>query len=443
MNIKKLSIVVALFLVLAIPASASAAVTYTTGFQIQNLSGSTANIVLTYYNQDGTVNTTANDTVAANGSKTYFPLNAVASGFNGSVVVSSDQQVTAIVNVLGNNGSAGSTSTLADSYASFAQGGSPVNLPLVMKGNYGFNTWFNVQNTGTSAATVTVQYAPGTCTESKTIQPNAAATFDQAANACLGTKFVGAAKLSSNQPVVATLMQVGPSSLLAYTGFSNASTNPIMPLVSSGYYGSGTGIQIQNTGASATNVTISYTPSTGFPGSACTETRSVPAAQSVTFAYPSFPAACGSAFVGSGKVTGNSANMPLVAIANQVTVGKANASAYDGINPANATSKVSLPLIMDRNYNIFTGFSIANVGTQATQIACTFSGTAYKINATTVQPGQSLTAVQLNVIAAGYVGSGTCTATGGDALIAGIVTEVTNGAPGTQEALLTYAAYNY
>jgi hypothetical protein len=290
---------------------------------------------------------------------------------------------------------------------------------------------------------VTVTYAPGTCTESKTIQPNASATFDQSTNSCMGTKFVGAASISSTQPIVAAVMQVGPSNLLGYTGFSSASTNPIMPLISSGYYGSGTGVQVQNTCASSTNVTISYSPSAGFPGSACTETRTVPAGQSVTFSYPTFPAACGTAFVGSGKVTLNSASMPLVAIVNQVTAGKASASAYNAINPSNATGKVSLPLIMDRNYNIFTGFSIANVGTQATQVACTFSNTSYNIPATTVQPGQALTPVQLNMISPGYVGSANCTATGGDALIAGIVNQLTSGAPATTDALLTYPAYNY
>ena len=435
-NVKFLLIVVML-LALAVPLVASAqAVTYTSGFQIQNLSSTQANIVMTYYDQAGNP-TSVNDTIPANGSKTYYPLTAVPAGFTGSMVVSSDQQIAAIVNVLGNNGQR------ADSYSSFSQGATTMNLPLVEKNNFNINTWFSVQNTGSTAASVSVAYKPGACTESATIPAFASKTFDQSTNGCLPSGFVGAATVTSAQPLAITVMQVTPQSLLAYTGFGSTSTNPIMPLVSSGYFKSGTGIQIQNTGATNTNVTISYTPSAGFPGSACTETRTVPASTSVTFAYPTFPAGCGASFVGSGKVTGNSANMPLVAIVNQVTQGSAGASSYDAINSANATSKVSLPLIMDRNFKYFTGFSIANVGTQSTNVSCTFSGTAYNIPSTAVAPGASLTAVQLNVIAAGYVGSAVCTASGGDQKIAGIVNQSLQGAPATTDALFTYGAFNY
>ena len=122
--------------------------------------------------------------------------------------------------------------------------------------------------------------------------------------------------MTSAEPVAAVVMQVDAQSLLAYNGFTTASTKPVMPLVSSNFYKSGTGIQIQNTGGSDTNVTVSYKPSAGFPGAACTETKSIPAGQSATFGYPQLPAGCGTSgtgvsdpvnggFVGSASVTGN------------------------------------------------------------------------------------------------------------------------------------------
>jgi len=430
------------------PDTAPAAVTYTSGFQLQNLTGSTATVAIAFYNQDGSIASTVNDTIAANGSKTYYPLSAVSSGFNGSVVVSSDQQLAAITNVLGNSGQRGA------SYGGFSAGATTVNLPLVMKAVYGIDTWFNVQNTGSAATTVNIAYKPGTCTESVSIQPGAAKTFNQADNACLAAGFVGAASITSAEPVVAVVMQVDAASLLAYNGFTTASTKPVMPLVSSNFYKSGTGIQVQNTGGSSTNVTISYTPSAGFPGAACTETKSIPAGQSITFGYPQMPAGCGTAgsgvtdlvnggFVGSAAVTTNSANMPLVAIVNQVTRGAVNGAAYEAFDPSTATSKVSMPLIMDRNYNIFTGISVANVGTSATNVTCTFTGTSYTASATGLAPGAALTDVQLNKIASGYVGGATCTASGGDAKIAGVVNELTNGAATTTDALLVYNAFNY
>jgi hypothetical protein len=424
-------------------------VTYTTGFQIQNLTTSQANIQIVFYNQDGSTAATVPDTLSASSSKTYYPLNAVAVGFNGSVVVSSDQQVAAIANVLGNSGQRGA------SYGGFSSGATTVNLPLVMKANYGIDTWFSVQNAGSATATVNVAYKPGTCTESVTIAPGAAKTFNQESNTCLPTGYVGAATITSAEPVAAVVMQVDALSLLAYNGFTTASTRPVMPLISSNYYRSGTGIQVQNTGASDTTVTLTYQPSAGFPGATCTETKPIPAGQSTTFTYPQMPAGCGTGgtgvtdptnggFVGSAAVTTNSANMPLVAIVNQVTRnGAANAAAYEAFDPSRATSTVSLPLVTDRNYNIFTGFSIANVGTQPTNVNCVFTGTAYVVSAPNLAPGASVTDVQLNKIANGYVGSAVCTATGGDAKIAGVVNQVTQGAPTSTDALLVYDGFNY
>src|SRR5260370_13185838 len=75
-----------------LPASVSAQdFTYISGVQIQNLSGSTANISLSFYSTaSGTLTTSASDTIAANSSKTYFGATMpVSSAFNGSLVVSS------------------------------------------------------------------------------------------------------------------------------------------------------------------------------------------------------------------------------------------------------------------------------------------------------------------------------------------------------------------
>jgi hypothetical protein len=431
--------------------SAQGPTTYTVGIQVANLDRTnTANITITYYNQDGTVNTTFSDTIAPASSNTYFPIHP-SDGFNGSAVISSDRRIAAIANILGDGGAFG-----GGSYDSFTQGATSAYVPLVLRNYYGISTWFNVQNTGSVDANVTVTYAGSptpTCTETAAIKPGAAATFDQSTSACLADGFIGAATVTTggaDQTIAVAVVQIDHQSLLAYNGFTTAgSTNPVMPLVSHGYYNSRTAIQIQNTGTQSTDVTVTYTPSAGFPGQTCSETKTIPPGQSVNFGdtplfeapgYPCGPMTGGaSGFVGSAKVTGNSTNQPLVAIVNSVTTGTPNAAAYSAFDAAMATDKVSLPLIMDRNYGIFTGFSIANVGTQPTTINCTFSGTTYTVSQTNVQPGAALTDVQLNKIADRYVGAAICTATGGDALIVGVVSQL--GVTG--DALLYYEGFNY
>ncbi len=460
-KVVKFAAIAMLLLLLALPVTgANAAIggPYTVGVTVQNLSNSTANIVLQFYSQDGSSGGTFSDTIGANANKAYFPLPSVNTGFNGSLVVSSDQQVAAIGNVIYPD----LTGTTA--YGSFSAGATTVNLPLMMKGNVGYlDTWFNVQNTTSTATTVNVAYKPGSCTESVSVPAFSSKTVDQSANSCLPAGFVGAASLTAPQPIVAVVVEIQragangpyPRQLSSYNGFTSANPVLVMPIVTSNFYGTGTGIALQNTGASDTDVTLSYTPSGGsFPGAACTEKKTVAAGQFQNFGFPQLPAGCGTqgtgvsdpvngGFVGSAKVAANSANMPLVGIVNQVNRTNASADAYDAVNPANATSKVSMPLIMDRNVGFFSGISIANLGAQPTNISCTFTNTSFTVSANNVQPGAALTDAFLNKIADKYVGSGTCTASGGDAKIAGIVNQLLTGVPTTTDGFSDYGAFNY
>ncbi len=429
-------------LVLAVgtPASAEEYSSYNSGFQVKNLDNSnSAGIVMTFYQKDGTVQATVNDTIPAGDSTTYFPLpNGVSAGFDGSAVISSDRPVAAITNVIGD-------SIQNSSYSGFSSGSNTVSLPLTMKDAFDNDTWFNVQNTGSSATTVTVNYAGTSCTETATIQPSAAASFFQSQNTCLPSGFINSAQITTSDAgdsIVATVLQVTPTGLFAYNGFAAGSESPVMPLVAFNNFGFHTGVQLQNTGTTATNVTVTYTPS--LSGSTCTETKSVAAGQSETFGLYAFslngPAgtnncAFGDAFVGSAQVTTNSGSQPLVAIVNQTDfAGKS--SAYSAFDPAQATETVVMPLIINA-FNYFTGFNVINVGSSAT-VTCTFSGNSTTITES-VPSGSALTAVQNTSAFANYVGGGSCTASSGGQLLA-VVNQLSTTLAGDQQ--LTHEAFN-
>lgn len=411
---------------------------YTSGIQVQNLESTQADVTLTFYNPDGTVATTLNDQISANGSKTYFGTTLpVSQGFSGSVVISSSKQVAAISNMLSSDFKAGA------SYVGSSQGATTINLPLLMKGNSGFNSWFNVQNAGTSTANITIAYSDGT-NASASIPVGAAKTFYQAQEN--HTAAVFSAVVTSDQPIVAVVVQEDSKTMFAYSGFTSGSTNPVMPLINANNSGFITGVQIQNAGTQDTDVTVTYTPD--LAGTACTETRTIPAGKSETFALVAFNSnnsgtttTCqgGSTFIGSAQVTTNSANQPLAVIVNQLNPGKQGES-YGGFDPNAATNKVVMPLIMDRNSNYFTGIAVMNVGSSATDINCTFTGTSYTVSKTNVASGKSLTDLQANKIADGYVGSATCTASDTNAKLVGIVNELRSGS--TVDEFLVYEAFN-
>jgi hypothetical protein len=445
---RKIAILTAVLVLamLIVPAGAVLAqpATYDSCFQVQNLSSTDADIIVYYYEQGNTTAVASpSDTVPGDGSVTYCPLSAVSDGFNGSVVIESTETIAAITNVTG-----GSWGAYNASYAGFDAGATTVNLPLLFKDNYGYNTWFSIQNASATAANVDIAYSDGTNSTGNTIQPYLAQTFDQATEA--HTQAIFAASITSDQPIVVTVMEVGPSGqpmLFGYNGFTAGHVNPVMPLVQANNFGYTSGIQVQNTGGSSTDVTVSFTPSTN--GTACTQTKTVAAGASETFALLAWDAGdansdnnCvnGETFVGSAEVTANSASQELVAIVNQHDFAGNMGASYGSFSPDSATGKVVMPLIMQDNYGYFTGFNVMNVGAAATDVTCTFSGSSYTEGPTTLNPGEAMTAVQYGTaLGAGYVGSAACTATSGGEII-GVVNETLLGSG--QDTFLVYEAFN-
>jgi hypothetical protein len=417
-----LLIVVALLAALVLSPSAVSAqkfTAYVTGTQVMNLSATSASIVMVYYNVDdgsGTAGQQAdsvNDTIGGNSSKTYFPA---VTPFKGSVVLSSTAPVGAVVNVQN------STATAMAAYVGASQGATTVNLPLLMKGNGSvpYDTWFSVQNTGGTDAHISIKYSDVATPVTAAIKPNASKNFTQSTETHPSKVFSGV--ITSDQPIVVVVLQENTAKMLAYTGFNPdaAATNTVFPLVNINNNGILTGIQIQNTTATSTSVTVSYTPS--LAGTACTETQTIDGNSSKTFALLAFAVAnpagittnCapGVKFVGSARVTGNTASVALVGIVNQSK--SEYAEAYGAFNPANATPKVVMPLLMDRNgSNLYsTGFSVMNVGGASTWVKCTLTGAAAAAYTPSGQlaAGAALTPNQASAIGVKYVGSGQCTA---------------------------------
>ncbi len=418
---RKFSVLLTFVLVFALLAMSTGAVSaygkfpsYTSGIQVQNLSGTESDVVLTYYKPDGSVDTTFVDPtkLPAYGSRTYYPVHATT-GFKGSVVVSSGQPLAAISNMLG----LGTSKQGAASYVAPTTGGSPIYIPLLMKGNSGIDTWFSVQNTDpTLDATVNVAYSDGTTAGPVTIKAGASAVFDQAAETH-SLKVFAATVTSTKDIAVVAIEETSNNILYAYTGFLTGATFPVMPLINSNNSGNITGVQIQNSGNTETQVTVSYTPSQA--GTACTETQTIAAGASKTFALNAFagvPLAgmtttcINQKFIGSAAVTVNSNSQLLMAVVNQVNA--TSGEAYGSFDVATATPKVVFPLIQDRNSGWFTGLSVMNVGQAETTVTCTFTNTAYTFSAT-IQPGQAAVDIQQNKIADRYIGSATCLASGG------------------------------
>lgn len=447
------------------------------GFQVQNLSESqAASIVITYYNANGTTAATQQATIPAGASLTFFNgqggtvAMAAPAGFRGSVVISSDQPIAAITNLIG--------ASLGESYGGFSSGGQTVNVPLVTRNNFGVSTVLTVQNVGSASTTVTVTYTPGVAgtagqTDTATIPAGSAVSFSQADKTGLGDRFVGSASISAatGGSIVAIVNQEGNTQLLTYNAFNSGAQSIAVPLLIANNFGALTGLQIQNTGTADASVTVTYSPNSvttaGTAASVCgtptPETVTVTAGSSKTLiqaggaaseGFNSFFATC--RYVGGATITTSTAGASLVAIVNQVS--GSSASSYESFSTAAATSTVKVPLAMANNFGILTGIQVQNVGSASTTVTMTYGPNTVTgsdacptptARTATVAAGNSFTFIQAGGAAADgfdsqfatcrYVGSATITgATSGDKIVA-IVNQASSG---TGDTLFTYNAFN-
>lgn len=457
-------------------ARAQGGVTYSTGIQVQNLESQQASVVLTFY--QGSATYLHSDTIQGNSSKTFFPLpDSVPSGFSGAAVVSSDRNVRAVVNQLG---TLAGTTFLATTNG-FQSGATQLSLPLIMCNNNGYNTWFSVQNAGTSAAPVFVNYISGAsviATESApSVLPGAAVVFDQGPTGTgvrcgngLPNTFVGSAIVTSTQPIVAAVMQLNTTNfktLLGYNGFTGGSSSVALPLVMSNNNGFFTGIQVQNAGTTTTTVYVSYgpdtTPGDGFTEPSVPEVFTLAPGASKTIINNGNAPGNGSSFNWTGRYVGsaiitNTQNQPLVAIVNQLrTTGTPVGTAYEGFDPSTATQNASAPLIMANNSGYFTGIQVQNVGSAPVTVTITYGpDTATRDGAFSpvaenfsLNPGQSRTVLQSGTSPANgsannwanagtYIGSAQISASGP---IVAIVNQLN--LAGAGDTFATGTAFNY
>lgn len=355
------------------------------GITVANMSRtSAATYSIDFYPMDGSavIHYAPTAQIPLNGSVKLFPLDqeGLGASFIGSAIVSADQEVAATVNQLTKIGTA---SAGGGSYEGLSAGANEVRLPIIMRGNGGYNTAFTIQNAGSSPATINVSYKAGVAGSDATdgpytLQPGYAKVFDQSTFSALGTRFVGSAIVSSNVAIVGAVNQVNPTAkvILSYRGFASGSQSVNLPTIQANNGGFNTGIAVQNMGTAPTNITVTFGPNTVGSFAPTAETvNNVAAGSSVNFNQ--WGGQWGTnRYVGSAVVS-NSAGQNLVVNVNQLkTVAPGQGSAYSGFDPSTATTEIVIPTLMAFNGGFVTGFLVQNVGSSTATFTATFTTSA-------------------------------------------------------------------
>lgn len=264
-----------------------------------------------------------------------------------------------------------------------------IYLPVLCKCDY--ETVIGIKNANDVDAVVTVRFSDGEELD-VTVPAHTHRLMFQYLEAHGSETF--AATLSSSVAISAAVLQTDSLTSRGYAGLTDTSSSLFFPSVN--FDSASTtfaNIQIYNTGSDATEVGVTYTSIS--TDTECTEMQTIQAGASVTFGGVPFNdgtnpdcslgnGTIGSArllqdgFIGSARVTTNSANQPLAGVVEQVQ-NDVGIGSYGAISEQDATNRIAFPLFTKVDDDEFESWDtllhIMNVGSTDSDIECHFTHT--------------------------------------------------------------------
>ncbi|MCB9006581.1 MAG: hypothetical protein H6656_04280 [Ardenticatenaceae bacterium] len=403
-----------------------------TNFTIQNTTSNAATVATVGYHPTGGSSDTYSDSTVLNGNTSviFHPglgatcpdtVNAASSGcrigltpslpsgFQGSVVISSDSPVVAVTSL--NNNASGSVGVSSGTARSSYQGidGSVASdtlyFPTVKRDFSGQSTIFFVQAAGSEAnVTITYEMNDGsTHTQNQTIAANKMFAFAPSAatppvascnggnggGSAVAACFGGATVTSSSGPIAGVVVEYitnasTASYVLASRGLTptDAGTEIIAPAMKNDFNGSTTGATILNTGGSTAQVTIESTVTNVSSGCSAnigqvyTQNVSIPSGSSIV--VNRFQGNTGTGhpnctFYTMKATSTNSQPIVMTVNENRNYLGQTVKAVYAGFNVDSATNTVFFPLSKEFLNGQTSGLSVVNAGTTSTKITGTFT----------------------------------------------------------------------
>jgi len=355
------------------PANAQWLGTWATSFQVMNLGDNTANIVVEYYNEDGTKidAATKSYTITVGSSlNIYQPsVPGLPNGFKGSAVISADQPIAAVGSeqVTYPDGSIGNSQ-----YSGFSADtiGQLFYLPNVNK-KFGGSQWssrITIQNTTSNSCSVTIKFynSDGTIrdTDMVSLNPYGSTTLTQIDDPELPDGWLGAAVIQASENVAVIVDVISADGRLeTYNGFVSGATTMYLPTLLIGFGANkwNSSFQVFNVGNATAVITMTYyTAGVATPAKIVTAT--LPPYQSINRYQPAVDSDLGSPWIGSVVIE---STQPIVAVGSQSSgaPGKRLASIYNGVS--SGATRAFLPTVLRYfgGSNFVTSFQIMNVGT--------------------------------------------------------------------------------
>ncbi|MEM3485592.1 MAG: hypothetical protein QXI12_08230 [Candidatus Methanomethyliaceae archaeon] len=305
---------------------------------------------------------------------------------------------------------------------------SPVNAAA-----YGtsFTTSITYQNVGTASANITILFYPEANSSPITITrpqlaPNAGTSIYVGGLSEIASGFKGSAVIQSDQPLVATLVQIAPSgSSVKARPLSNAFPNGAaevgVPTVLKNTFGTNSIVVIQNVDTVAADLTLDFVPTSGSPIRITLNNLPAGAAKYYDLGQMS---QLGTSFNGALKVVAKKAGTsnPGSVVATSMELGTSDNRAYAFEGTVESGSKVYMPSALCK-YTAApqtTAYAVQNVSSVPVQVTVKYSSGAND-GPYTIDAGGKRSFDGCAVNAPGFIGSAVIEATGGNIVAIGKV----------------------
>ncbi len=319
--------------------------------------------------------------------------------------------------------------------------------------NASFTTSVTYQNVGTGDAAVSFQFYPensGTpITYNTTLPQNAGASLYMGNVAAVSAGFKGAGVLSSDQPVVATLVQISADPDVQNrplsNGFESGSPDVLLATVLKNKFNATSIFSVQNASTGPVDLDITFYNADNLAAAPITiEHNGLPAGAAKYFDMGQIPQIADAVFNGSAVIeaTGN-----VVASVLELGTNNGNASAFEGVTGGSTT--VYMPSAI---CNAFggqnTSYAVQNTSqSSSANVTVNYSNGATANAVVPAGAKQSFVTCNATGMSAGFSGSATISSTGADIVVigkvygTGLYTAFLGATAGDQELALPYVRW--
>lgn len=314
-----------------------------------------------YFQASGT--TTISDVCSlAPNQRCWIPLddaNKIPTGTSGSAVVDGAADVSVVV-----------VQTRSGPYANGAHLGigqpdKEIHIPLLHKNNSGWYSQIRIQNTATTNSNVTIAFKHSTgssCSVSYTVSAGSVLTVNLANISCIGSTFIGSARITANQPLAVVSVQSTTNSFMETNHTRESQNITYTPLIQNNNSGWVSGLVIQNTSTTANTLDTRYYTLTGTQCASASYSNIAAYYPKVVNPVPPAGGSCGSII--SGKFAGLSG--PLAATLNQLLPNSSHAGAYSAIRSPSQSAVV--PLFWKQISGWSSGLVVQNVNDESVSL---------------------------------------------------------------------------